>query len=89
MNSKKNTDILIGIIGAVNVLLVSVAVLVRVTSGVAHDNPDAAAELAVKTCPLLPTDKTESVSFAEAESKSPLAAKSVTFSADAMSIASI
>ena len=37
------------IIGAVKVLLVSVALLVSVTSGVAHCNPEAVAELAVKT----------------------------------------
>jgi hypothetical protein len=69
--------------------LVSVALLVSVTSGVVQAKPDADAELAVKTVPLLPTDKTDSVSFAEAESKSPLAAKSVFNSAVERSIALI
>ena len=77
------------ITGAVNVLLVSVALLVSVTSGVVQANPDADAELAVKTVPLLPTDKIDNVSFAEAESRSPLAAKSVFSSAVERSIAVI
>jgi hypothetical protein len=76
-------------IGAVKVLFVKVTVFDAVTDGAAHSSPLVALEFAVRTCPLLPTDKTDSVSFAEAESKSPLAAKSVAFNDEPISIADI
>ena len=58
-------------------MFVSVAVFDKVTSGVVHWSPDVVAELAVKTWPFVPTDRTDRVLSAEAERMSPLAFKSV------------
>ena len=58
-------------------LFVNVLVLVAVTSGVTHSSPVVVAEFAVRTFPFDPTVKTDKVSLADAERRSPLALKLV------------
>lgn len=56
-------------------LFENVTELLRVTSGAAHCNPDAVPELAVSTCPFVPTDKSIGVEALEALISDPLEVK--------------